>query len=228
MKNKAVFFFLVFAIIVLCQEQFALAQATQLMKLPAHTDYKKVSWRDSIYRFPAFQYGRITWATGFAPVDSFRLNYNLYFTQLDLINEKGDTVQVKPSKELKLVQIGGNIFYRDDRWGYIEVLYQAPISLGVLTILSTVKMDYVSGSFEGASSTTDTRGIPSVYDRYYARAATYFFIDGNNKLHKAIRPSLLKLYANHKKAINAYLDENKIDFNSEPDLLRVLNFCNQL
>ncbi len=89
-------------------------------------------------------------------------------------------------------------------------------------------MVYASGSFEGTSSGMDTRGIPSVYDRYYKRATTYFFIDGNNKLHKAIRPSVLKLYANHKKAINAYLDENKIDFTRERDLFQLLNFCNRL
>lgn len=222
----SLFGFLIIATIV--QTHCIYAQPSPLLKLPAHTHVAKVSWRDSIYRFPDFQFGRITWATGFAPVDTFRLNYNLYFAQLDLINAKGDTVQVKPSRELKLVQIGGNIFYHDDRRGYIEVLYQAPISLGVLTILSTVKMVYASGSFEGTSSGMDTRGIPSVYDRYYKRATTYFFIDGNNKLHKAIRPSVLKLYANHKKAINAYLDENKIDFTRERDLFQLLNFCNRL
>ncbi len=112
MKNHrgkfSLFGFLIIATIV--QTHCIYAQPSPLLKLPAHTHVAKVSWRDSIYRFPDFQYGRITWATGFAPVDTFRLNYNLYFAQLDLINAKGDTVQVKPSRELKLVQIGGNIF----------------------------------------------------------------------------------------------------------------------
>ena len=78
------------------QIQDGYAQSSVLLKLPAHSDVSKVSWKDSIYRFSDFKYGRITLATGFSPEDTFRLNYNLYFAEMDLINRKGDTVQVTP------------------------------------------------------------------------------------------------------------------------------------
>lgn len=206
----------------------AYTQTPGLLKLPAHTELKKVDWRDSIYRFPEFMRGRITFATGFSPEGTARLNYNLYFAQVDIINEKGDTLQVTPSKEVKLIDIGGHTFYYDDRWGYIEVLSNGPVALGVLTVLSTEKMVYVSGSFDGASAGIDTRGTRSVYDRYYRKTDTYFFVDSNNKLYKAIKPSILKVYASHKKEINEYVNEHKTDFNKMQDLLQLLNFCNQL
>ncbi len=205
------------------------SQAAPLFKLRAHTDVTKATWwdTDSIYRFPDFQYGRVTFFTGFSPDKMIRLNYNLYFGQMDLINEKGDTVQIVPSKELKLIDVGGHIFFYDTRKGYIEILLQAPVALGVWTILRTEKMDYVSGSIEGSVG-VDIRGRPSVYDRYYRKTDTYFFIDEKNKLYKAIKPFILKLFPSHKEDINEYLQQNSIDFNSEKDLVNLVNFCNQL
>jgi len=211
----------------LCLTQLGHAQSSDLLKLPAHTDINKVSWRDSIYRFPDFKPGKITLATGFSPEGTVRLNYNLYFAQMDLINDKGDTVQVTPSKELKLVEIDGYIFYHDIRWGYIEVLSRASIALGVLTLLSTEKMEYVSGSFDGNSREADTRGQRSGYNRYYKKAHTYFLIDRSNKLHKANKTSILKLFG-QKEIIRTYFDENEIDFNTRNDLLQALRFCNEL
>jgi hypothetical protein len=98
----------------------------------------------------------------------------------------------------------------------------------VLTLLSTEKMEYVSGSFDGAAFGADTRGQLSGYNRYYKKAHTYFLIDGNNKLHKANKASFLKLFGGQKETIRAYFDKNKIDFNNRNDLLQALSFCNQL
>lgn len=225
--NERILFHAAF-IALLSYTNSGLAQTQDLLKLPAHADIAKVDWRDSIYRFPQFMPGRITFATGFSPEGTARLNYNLYFAQVDIINEKGDTLQVTPSKEVKLIEIGGHTFYYDDRRGYIEVLSRESIALGVLTILSTEKMVYVSGSIEGTSARMDTRGRRSAYDRYYRKTDTYFLIDRRNVLHKANRASFLKLFPAQKKAINSYLDENKIDFTGRNNLLQLLNFCNQL
>ena len=69
--------------------------------LPANIQLEEVSWRDNIYRFASFDVGRITFATGYSPQDQVRLNYNQYFMQMDYISSQGDTLQIKPSKELK-------------------------------------------------------------------------------------------------------------------------------
>ena len=54
------------------------------------------------------------------------------------------------------------------------------------------------------------------------------FIDNKNKLHKALKPAVIKLYPNHKKEINAYIDSHKVDFTRQRDLVGLLSFCNQL
>ena len=99
-----------------------------MFKLPARTSIGQVTWKDSIYRFPEFQYGTITFITGFSPEETFKFNYNLYFGQIDFIDKNGDTLQVKPSRDLKEINIGGHSFYHDDHQGYIEILFRVNIA----------------------------------------------------------------------------------------------------
>jgi hypothetical protein len=143
------------------------------------------------------------------------------------------------------------MFYHDEHKGYIEILVELPIALGAWTILNTKKIDTDSGAGENHNQSgnytrsggfvssgpranyagdgvMDFRGQRARHDRYYRKTGTYFFIDHKNKLYKAIKPSILKLYSNHKKKINVYLLENNIDFNREYDLVRLLKYCSQL
>src|SRR5690348_8783168 len=93
--------------------------ANTIFYLPAHKMVKHVQWRDSIYRFPSFENGQITFATGFSPKDQVRMNYNLYYMQMDYISAQGDTLQMKPSKEFKLITLRDHLFLYDDKLGYM-------------------------------------------------------------------------------------------------------------
>jgi hypothetical protein len=65
-----------------------------------------VAWRDSIYLFPSFQYGRIAFASGYSPEEKVLMNYDLYLAEMDLITKEGDTTQIKRLKEVKLIRNG--------------------------------------------------------------------------------------------------------------------------
>lgn len=204
----------------------AQSAAPGILKLPAHTDVKKVSWWNSIYLYREFQPGKITFSTGFSGNEINKLNYNLYYGQIDVINESGDTLQMESSREIKLVTIGEHIFFHDDK-GYIEILLKTPVALGVLTMLTLEKMVYVSGNFKGSIG-VDNRGTPSIYDRFYKKTAFYFFIDKDNKLHKVVRRAIFQLFPGNKEKIADYIEDNNIDFANRADLSRLLIFCNQL
>jgi hypothetical protein len=186
----------------------------RIYKLPAYTLINNVSWRDSVYRFPTFEYGRITFATGFSPEEKVRLNYNLYLGQMQMITTNGDTSHVKQLKELKFISIGDHLFCHDYNIGYIEVIHKLPVALGVLNIMITAD--------------PDERTTTSKYDRYYMKKGYYYFIDKDNKPSKATRASIQRLYPDQRKNIKAYLDENRIDFESKPDLIKLLTFCDEL
>jgi len=186
----------------------------RIYKLPAYTLTNNVSWRDSVYRFPAFQYGRITLATGFSPEEKIRLNYNLYLGQMQMITTAGDTSHVRQLKELKFISIGDHLFCHDYNIGYIEVIHKLPVALGVLNIMITAD--------------PDERTTTSKYDRYYMKKGYYYFIDKDNKPSKATRASIQRLYPDLRKNIKAYLGENRIDFESKPDLIKLLTFCDEM
>jgi hypothetical protein len=186
----------------------------RIYKLPSYTSVSKVSWRDSVYRFPNFEYGRITLVTGFSPEEKIRLNYNLYLGQMQMITNNGDTSHVKQLKELKFISIGDHLFCHEYNVGYIEVIYKLPVALGVLNIMITAD--------------PDQRTTTSDYDRYYMKKAYYYFIDEDNKPSKATRTLIQRLYYDQRKNIKAYLDENRIDFESKPDLIKLLTFCDGL
>lgn len=183
------------------------------LRLSSKTYYKlnKKTLRDSIYRFPNFDYGRVTFATGFSPEEKLRFNYNLYLGQMDLITDDGDTTQILRSKDLKLVTIGDHLFYHDNKLGYLEIVFQSPIALGVLTRLSTV--DWVTASES---------------DRYYTKEKHYYFLTTENKSHLASASSIQKLFDEHRKKIKTYVDKNRIDFENQNDLIQLLKFCNEL
>ena len=171
----------------------------------------KKSLLDSIYRFPAFQFGRVTFATGFSPEEKLRFNYNLYLGQMELITNDGDTTQIKRSKDLKLVSMGDHLFFHDNKLGYLEIVYQSPVALGVLRRLSTV--DWVTSSDS---------------ERYYTKEEHYYFLDKENKSYQATTTSIQKLFYDQRKKVKTYVDENRIDFKNQSDLIKLLKFCNEL
>ena len=134
--------------------------------------------------------------------------------QMQLITNNGDTSYVKRLKELKFISIGDHLFYHDYKIGYIEVIHKIPVALGVLNMMVTADWD--------------VRSTTSRYDRYYMKKGYYYFFDKDNKPSKATRASIQKLFPDQQKTIKAYVDEKKIDFENEYDLIKLLTFCDEL
>jgi hypothetical protein len=196
--------------------------------LPAHTQLNKVAWRDSVYMFPIFEYGKIIFDTGYTPGDSLLLNYDLYLDGWDMININGDTLPIKLANGIKLITIGSqNLLSRFQNRLHRDYSAIANSTWGS-KYNDTEHMQYVSGNRDGTIAGTDVRGIPSVYDRYYRKRKHYYVIGKDNKALKANDVSLFKLFPEHKKTIKAYVDENNIDFTNENDLIKLLTFCNSL
>ena len=214
----------------------ALAKADSsltIFYLPAHTLVGQMEWRDSIYMLPSFEMGEITLATGYSPKEKVRMNYNLYYMQMDYIDSRGDTLQIKPSRELKLITINHHLFLHDIDVGYIEIIQRLPVALGAKYMMQTKYIDYPpGGTYRQAGyapfSDEDQRGAAIPLDRYYVQECDYFFIDKDNTAYKATFASASKLFREHKKAVKSYINENEIDFENREHLTKLLTFCNGL
>jgi len=197
-------------------------QSDTLLKLAALTNISSVPWKDSIYRFPAFEKSKITYATG-SLEHEFYLNYNMYFEKMDFISESGDTLNITNTREIKEIQLGHTWFFHDHKTGYYEVILKLPVALAVKNQF-VFQNSKVRGAVRGFA---DVRGAAADYDRYYEILPTYFFIDKNNSVHRATRASILKLSPDHKTDVLAYLQKHRPDFESRDDLVRLLTYCNQ-
>jgi hypothetical protein len=189
-----------------------------------------VSWRDSIYSFPYFQRGKVTFSTGFTPDGEVLVNYNLYYMRIEIINEKGDTVEVLPSDELKKITIRdrhfrvGNIQILNDspHATFVEVTNSSPAALGIVRYMKDEKREHWP-----YRRVADVRGQPATLDRYYSKAKAFFFVV-ENKFYPATKPKLLSISRAYKDDVEEYLDKHQTDFNIEHDLIRLLNFYNSI
>jgi|GEM_PF-2245056 len=200
------------------------AQPAHLFKHPANTLPKTLSWWDSIYLYPEFKNGVITYFTGFSPERELRLNYNLYFAQMDLIDEQGDTVQIQPSKTFKSVSIGDDVFMYFPKEGYLRVLTKGDVTLAERALLKLVDTEQTVGI--RVYGIPDVRGRIMDYDRYYMAGSEFYFIDANGKPYIASRPALNKILPEYKSAITSYVSANSTDFALLSDLREITEFCN--
>ena len=199
----------------------------EILKQPANTFPQTLPWWDSIYMFKDFQAGRITYFTGFAPDRPLRLNYNLYYGQMDLIGANGDTSRIEASKTVKSIEVGNDEFYYFPEIGYLHVLVQGDVILAAHTMLHLYTMDRTFTSTQ-PSGEGDIRGRPSAADKYYINASAYYFL---NDKRQAVVPSknvLTKMFKEDKRRINDFVKTHSTNFNLEKDLIEIVEYCNSL
>ena len=128
---------------------------------------------------------------------------------MDFINDAGDTSGIHATNEIAVFEIGNHTFYHNYKTGYYEVLVTATISLAVKPRLSLVNTE---GNCGPVYRSLETRGAVMDCDRLYVKNLSYYFIDLNNKIWKADRTSVFKLFPEHKPVIREFLDSNAIDW----------------
>jgi hypothetical protein len=201
----------------------AFCQDIELLRLPRFAKVSQTLWRNEIYYFQQFQEGTIIYQTGFKLNQTLKLNYNIYHERMEFIGEAGDTLGIEANKEIKLIEIGSHLFYHDYESGFYEILTTSSVSLAV-------QPKFRLGKTEGnyGPLVFETRGAAMTCDRFYYKRMSYFFIDVNDRVFKASKASVLKLFPEYKSDIRAYLIEKPVDFTRQEDMIRLTNYCYQL
>lgn len=214
-----------------CMGIMLMAQPGKVFKQPAHVFPQSLSWWDSIYYYPQFASGKITFFTGFTPAGDVQLNYNLYYGQMDMINAEGDTVSMKPMKTIKSIQVNDDIYYLDEKRGYLRLMIAGDITLVSKTMFYLAEMAYVSGSIgqhAGEQYGTDVRGRPTVFDKSYLLGSAFFFLDNNGKPIVANKTHVFRTFPEYRDRIEDFIRTESIDFRNENDLMKITTFCNSL
>jgi hypothetical protein len=185
-----------------------------------------------LYRFHEFQEAKIMWTDNSTSNHSAKTNYNFFTGKMVALNDNGDTVEFKQGREAKTINLDGDVFYRDFKEGYMEIILHGPLALAVrnrFTLIDDREILEEAGMTDQANASLVSNGIPVVnYDRMYKLKKTYFFLNAKYQVFEANRLSLFKLLPMHKEAIIDYLNNNSVSFEDKDDLMNLITFCNQL
>jgi hypothetical protein len=196
----------------------------QIYRLNAYSFLSHAEWKDSLYRFARFQEGSIIFGRGTTTPLKRPMNYNIYLKQMQILSEQGDTIPMEYSSAVNVVILADHLFLNDFSNGFVEILTEGDVSLGVRHSIK-VMMETTRGErFIGLDMGP---GMTSKFDRFFIKEATYCWIDKESKVRPANKHWILKLFPNKRERIESYLTKNSINFKVDEDLISLLNFCNE-
>jgi len=216
-----------------------LAQEAATFRIKSDADLKYAIPVASRYRYPQFKEGTVSFLNGSSA--NAKLNYNFMLGEVQFIGAVRDTLSLANEQTIKKIQIGENQFYYDVSHGYVESIADyIKVQLVVKTMFKVAAVEKMAGM--GKSSATSSikelnvlstgnssvQKLASKGDVILSKEKTYFLMDQNNRFYKPNKSGLLKLFSNHKKAIDTYSKEESIDFDNEESLKKILLFCSQL
>jgi hypothetical protein len=162
------------------------------------------------YQYPGFRIGFLYFSTG-KKSDEFLLNYNLFAQQIQLIDSRGDTVALDNKLSIvEFIQIESDFYFRDLKEGYFLLLTnEEPLKL-------TKRTTWNEMVFPNGEST-------------FQKIHEFFFLAPSpNRVLRAYKSSLTKIFPNNRQAIKEYLSQHNIDFTKESDLKQIIAYCNGL
>lgn len=201
------------------------------------------------FRFPDFRQGNVYYYNR-KSIPAL-LNYNLLYKEMQFISQGKDTLSLANEHLLRHISIGDNQFYYDPKHGYVErVADYTSIKLArkqELRLIAegeegdhSVIDGYLEEPTAGSGIRQHKRVISTIKtaNQFYNEKAkheltlvkgeSYFLIDYNDRIHKASKANIRKLFSEHKKKLNQFIEEHTINFHKEEDLRKLLRFCDQL
>ncbi|MDJ1482533.1 hypothetical protein QNI16_18665 [Cytophagaceae bacterium YF14B1] len=199
------------------------------------------------YTFSNFRQGTISFHNG--QVVGALLNYNRLFGEIQFINSKGDTLSFAQEKLIQQINIDDELFYYDPENGYVNVaIMYLFVKLAEKQLFTLEGSKGNNGRFSGYFGPTiyGNRGHSletsedgtieanklfrqeTKYTLTFRKRIYYYFVDQNNRIHKASVYAVRKIFSRYRKEINQYLIGNPINFKDPHDLHKLLTFCTQL
>ncbi|AHM60135.1 hypothetical protein D770_09390 [Flammeovirgaceae bacterium 311] len=193
--------------------------------------------KDQLYRFPAFQNGKVFLPNG--KYNSAKLNLNLLTNQIQFIDEKKDTLTILSPEQLHHVEIDGITFIYHEN-GFLEMIGDYfPVALARNQKLKIVDRQregaYGTKSSSASIATVSTgytdqlRYNPKVHeDLLVNKVETFYLVDDKTNVSEVSKRNLQRAFPAHKNKISEYIKENKIRFNKEQEVKALLEYIGKL
>ena len=212
------------------------AQKKGLVTVKAGENIMDVLPSSEVFYYPHFTNGQVFLRNG--SKSEGKMNYNRLVDEMHFINPNGDTLALANENLIKYIAIGKDTFYYDA--GYIRVLSAGNlVKLGVrqtwkITDTRQIGAYNSTNNSLGILSYTSVHNAGSIYDLIVnedvilKKVERYYFGDNYYQFVTADKGNLLTLFPKEQQRISLYLKENKTNFNSLPDLEKLVQFLRHL
>jgi hypothetical protein len=187
---------------------------------------------NGFYRFAAFSKGAL-FSKQRSGSSSMLFNYNLLDDKMQFINQ-GDTLDMMNPTLFDSVVIDNRVFYYKADLGFVELLATTSSMRLVKDVGLKIKSETVT-AYDGASSTSAVSRVSAtvVNNRVYnfsmnedvvlKETIDWYWIDDRGSILKASKKNFLSLLPPSKKTwAESFIKDNKIDFDKESDLLKLV------
>lgn len=227
--------FVIFLLVVLFFEIPADAQKLNTYKVnPGQAVMKTIPF-NAIYQYPQFKPGIVQFKNGKA--GSAMMNYNSLTMKMEFIGDKGDTLSLDDIGTMRYVAIvPDTFFYSKD---FVRLLSNKNgIKLAERRVLLLSNREKLGGFGEVNGGTVTTQGQLSSSSNMlkslvaqeiltFTETFSWYFGDKFNLFKQASRKNLLDMFGKSKPGLAQFIDDNKIDFFKDEDILKLSSFLQQ-
>jgi len=193
---------------------------------------------DSVrFRYPQFVTGHIYFKDGI--ISNAPLNYNLLNGEMQFITRGKDTLTIANEVTIKFIVINNDSFYYDKV--YMELVTgNASVKLAKKESLKIGDVEKIS-AYDQPSSTSAMSTISYLYNGsgdltklnqrvnlLLIKQTLYYIGDNYNHFLPANKKNVIKMFGRKQHEIENFLNENKIGFNKEDDLKKLVNFLQKI
>jgi len=191
------------------------------------------------YQYNNFKPGKVAYNTGMVATAAF--NYNFLLDEMHFINPRGDTLSLADEYLIKQVVVAQDTFYYQPKLGYLQLIASyKPAKLVVRQTIQVVRNEKQSG-YDQSSAVSAIKQFSFYVDQngqvkklqpkgnvLLVKENNFYIIDQNFKVLPASKTTVLTVFQKSKDQVNTYLKANKVNFKQEPDLKKLLEYCQGL
>ncbi|WPP49944.1 hypothetical protein [Catalinimonas niigatensis] len=218
---------------------FSFSQGNERFRIGSDEEIEKAIPANERYRFENFRQGEVLFQNGTQA--NARLNYNLLIEEMQFVDITGDTMSLADEHLIKRIKLGENIFYYDEKSGFVEVIGDyTPVKLSIHQKFTTVNAEKM-GAYGQSSAVSSIKTYSSYStsngqrqnlklkgDVVLAIESIFYLVDQNNRIYKANKSAIRKIFPEQKQAIQEYVKQEAIDFNDEEDLKKLLQYSSEI
>ncbi len=162
-----------------------------------------------------------------------KMNFNLLLCKMEFISPVGDTLSVSKPEDIDTIYLHNNLFFYNKIW--VQILGGSDsVNIAILRNISydAVKIGAMglashANGIQSYTSLDDGSGLRQLVmneDVDITKETTYYLLHNNVEMIKATKLNFFKLFPKDKQRIETYLKSQKINYNKEMDLQKLLFF----